>query len=105
MFNAGDRVEVVKSFTVDSRQFYPGDTGKIIGQYDNYQKDVCIQWDRDINGHDGQLYSGLERHCWFIPEKQLLKNAIIATKENGVSPVIHKIREMQAKRKELGYAF
>lgn len=65
-FNIGDRVIFAKD-SEPGIKVKNGDRGTIIDE--NYAS-YCVEFDRNINGHDGNWYSvkGKKDHCWWFPK-------------------------------------
>lgn len=67
-YNVGDRVKVVNSKLIGAR-VQNGDLGTIIGSHMvGDSTHFCVQFDRNIGGHDGNQVHGVrgkKGHCWW----------------------------------------
>ena len=64
MFSKGERVLVNGSY--DGISFF-ADPGVIISHEINSNDEVCIEFVRNIDGHDGEELRGKAYHCWWVP--------------------------------------
>ena len=65
-FNIGDRVIFTRDHELGTK-VKNGDKGTII-DVSNFAYCVCVEFDRNINGHDGNSINtkGKDGHCWWI---------------------------------------
>jgi hypothetical protein len=90
-FEVGDTVKVTSSFVFDNRKFLAGDIGEVLV----VERTILIRWERV----DKEWSS--ER--WWVPTKFVTK--VEQGERHPNYKVINKIKRMQSKRKEQGYAF
>lgn len=69
----GDRVVCIHE--VDGNNHVKGECGTVIGVHGDYRKSFTVQFDQNIGGHSGRLWGvcGKEGHCWYCPEKSLMR--------------------------------
>ena len=96
-FKEGDIVVVTEDFEHDDRQFYKGDTGKVL-ECKHYFSEPAIKWDRIDDNWLGQA-------TWFVPPQFLALQSESSIVNSPYIHVIRKIKRLQDKRKDLGYAF
>lgn len=69
-YKVGDRVTITKKCIVDGKLFTKGLAGKIIDESRSYAKEVCVEFDENINGHSCHG-KGLFGHCWWFDSDNL----------------------------------
>lgn len=80
-FHNGDRVEIVNIEIVDPKpKLHNGSTGTVV--CDDGPDSICIEYDDNIDGHDGGGY-GEQGYCWWTPPKAL---ELICNEQITISP-------------------
>lgn len=96
-FELGDFVVAIEDFEYDNRQFYKGDVGTVV-DVRNHWTEIAIKWERPDEDWLGSA-------TWFVPTVHLALQSESSILSSPYANVIRKIKRLQDKRKDLGYAF